>query len=335
MIHQAKAKVALAAVGAAGLLAVAACAPDSSGSGGSSADYPTRAIEYVVPFDPGGGTDLVARAVAQELSDRLGVPVNVVNQSAANGVGGTKNVLDAAPDGYTLLADGAATSSLQALNPDLPFDWEDRTFIARYAAGPHAFAVGSDAPWKSLDEVIAAAAEDPGSFSISWLGGSTTTDFAMKQFLAEAGISLDEVKKVPYQGSGPAVQAAASGDVDLAAASVADTFPLVSSGDLRVLATTGQEAFPELPEVPTTADIGLEGLDMQFWLGMSGPPDMPSEVVDVLQTELQEIVEDEAFLKRLDAMAATPAYLGAEEQKEFVHDQVDTFETLTETLEGR
>lgn len=333
MVH--RVKVALAAVGAAALLAVAACAPDSSAGGGSSSDYPTRAIEYVVPFAPGGGTDLVARAVAQELSDRLGVPVNVVNQSVANGVGGTEYVRKAAADGYTLLADGAATSSLQALNPDLSFQWDDRTFISRYAAGPHAFAVGSKAPWKSLNEVISAASKDPASFSISWLGGSTTTDFAMKQFLAAAGISLDKVKKVPFKGSGPAVQAAASGDVDFAAASVADTFPLASSGDLRVLATTGQKAVPELPDVPTTAAIGLDKLDMQFWLGMSGPPKLPSRVVDVLQAELQEIVKDEAFLKRLETMAATPAYLSAAEQDKFVHGQVKTFETLTKTLEGR
>lgn len=329
MFHRTKAKLWCALVGTAALLAATACAPTGSGGGESSGDYPTRAIEYVVPFNPGGGTDLVARAVAQELSVRLGVPVNVVNQSTANGLGATEYVRKAKPDGYTLLADGAATSSLQALNPDLPFEWDERTFIGRYAAGPHAFAVGSTAPWKSLDEVISAASADPSNFSIAWYGGSTTSDFATKQFLAEAGIDLNKVKKVPYQGSGPGVQGAAGGDVDFVSASVADTFPLASSGDLRVLAITGQEAVPELPDTPTTAEIGRDGLDMQFWLGMSGPPDMPSEVVDVLQGALEEIVQNEAFLKRLEAMAATPAYLGAEEQDKFVHGQVETFKTLT------
>ncbi|GAB2887973.1 tripartite tricarboxylate transporter substrate binding protein [Streptomyces mayteni] len=291
------------AVLAATALAGTACAPQDDAA---AADYPSRAIDLIVPFAAGGATDIAARAVATALSDDLGVPVNVVNQPGANQITAVNTVRSAGADGYTLLADGAGSSSLQSLLPDVPYDWQDRAFVGRAASGAHVYAVPGDSEYADLQDVVEAARANPGGFSVGWIGGTSTSDYATLQFLEAAGVDPAEVRRVPFQGSGDVMQAVAAGDIDFGAGGASATFALAGSGDLRVLASTGAEPLERLPDVPLTGDLGLSELDVQFWVGLSGPSGLPDPVADRLGEALTRIGEDPEFGETLASIGMIP-----------------------------
>ncbi len=279
--------------------AASACAPQSDAS---SEDYPTRAIDYIVPFAAGGATDIAARAIATALSDELGVPVNVINQPGANQVTAVNTVRSAEADGYTLLADGGGSSSLQSLLPDVPYDWTDRTFVGRAVGGSHVYAVPGDSGHQDLQDVIDDARSDPGDFRVGWIGGTSTSDYATLQFLDAAGIDPADVRRVPFQGSGDVMQAVAAGDIDFGAGGASATFGLAQSGDLRVLATTGEERLEQLPDTPTATDLGMPELDIEYWVGVSGPSELSEDVVVRLSRAIRQIVDDPEVAEQVAAI---------------------------------
>lgn len=308
--------------------AAAGSSAQASGSAKKGSDYPNKAIEFVVPLPAGGGTDVAARVIAKALSKELGVPVNVVNKPGGNQIPGVMSVLMAKPDGYTLLAEGAAFSSLHALVEDLPYKLEERTFIARISVAPHAFFVNGKSPWNTLQEAIEAAKKDPASFSWTYLGGNTTTDFSLLQLFDVAGIDVAKTKRVPFQGSGPGVQAVAGGHVQFGAAGASAVFSLRKSGDLKVLAVTGAKRLPALEDVATTAELGYPGADMTWWVGISGPKGLPQDVVDRLAAAAQKVAQDPEVARELEAVGAYPSYLGPEETRNYVLKEADMFKTL-------
>ena len=290
--------------------------------------YPTRAIEYVVPLAAGGGTDVAARVVAKALSKELDVPVNVTNKPGGNQIPGVLSVLTAAPNGYTLLAEGSSGSSLHTLVKDLPYKIEDRTFVARIMTAPHAYIVNGKSPWNSLQDVTEAAKRDPGSFTWTWLGGNTTTDFSLLQLFSIAGIDISKTKRVPFQGSGPGVQAVAGGHVLFGSGGASAMFSLYRSGHIKVLAVTGNTRLTMLPDIPCTAELGLASADMMWWLGISGPKGLPKHVVDRLAAAAKKIAEDPQVVKELEAVGAYPSYLSPDEVRTYVLKEADMFKSL-------
>jgi len=290
--------------------------------------YPTRAIEYVVPFPAGGGTDVAARVIAKALSRELGVPVNVTNKPGGNQIPGVMSVLSSPPNGYTLLADGSGSSSLQTLIKDLPYKVEDRTFVTRIMISPHAYIVNGKSPWKSLREVIDAIKQDPGSFTWTWHGGNTTTDFSLLQFFDVAGIDITRTKRVPFQGTGPSSQAVAGGHVLFGSGGASAMFSLYRSGNIKVLAVTGDKRLPTLPEVTSCKEIGLGSLDVMFWVGISGPKGLPKPVVEKLVAVGKKISEDPQVIKELEAVGAYPSYMGSEELSRQVSKEAEAFKAL-------
>lgn len=317
-----------APAGGAGTGAAAGSPAQEAGSSGKGSAYPNKAIEYVVPLPAGGGTDVAARVIAKALSKELGVPVNVVNKPGGNQIPGVMSVLMAEPDGYTLLAEGAAFSSLHALVEDLPYKLEERTFVARISVAPHAYIVNGKAPWNSLQEVIDAAKKDPASFSWTYFGGNTTTDFSLLQLFDVAGIDVARTKRVPFQGTGPGVQAVAGGHVKFGATGASAVFSLRKSGDLKVLAVTGDKRLPALADVPTTAELGYPGADMTWWVGISGPKGLPQDVVNRLTAAAQKVAQDPEVAKELEAVGAYPSYLGPEETRAHVLKEAGMFKSL-------
>lgn len=296
------------------------------------ADFPSRAVDYVVPFSAGGSTDIAARAAAEALSGELGVPVNVINKPGADQIIGVSAVRAAAPDGYTLLADGAGSSSLQGLLPYLPFDWADRTFIAKFAEGPHVYVVGGDAPFQDYDAVVAAAKADPDDFTVGWIGGSSTSDYATLQFLSGNGIDAARVKRVPFRSSGEVMRAVAAGDIDFGAGGASSAFSLSTTGKLRAIALTGDTHVDKLPGVPTTAELGHPDLDMQYWVGVSGPPGMPAELTGKLADAVSSIAEDPDVVAQLAAVGLVPAVLTGDELRTDIHDEMDRFASLSQRI---
>ena len=300
----------------------------------NSAKYPAKSIDYVVPLPPGGGTDVGARVIGKALSKELGVPVNIVNKPGGNQIPGTASTLTARADGYTLLADSASFGSLHTLAQNVPYKLEDRTFVARIMSAPHAFFVNGQSPWNSLEEVIAAAKKDPGSFSYTWLGGSTTTDFSMLQFFSAAGIDISKLKRIPYQGAGKAVEAVAGNHVAFGAGGASAVFSLAKSGDLKVLAVTGSKRLPQLAQVPTTAELGLSSVDLTFWVGISGPKSLPKEVVEKLSAAAKKVADDPEVAKEFEAIGAYPDYMGPDQLCDYEFKEAAMFKNLSEKTGG-
>lgn len=290
--------------------------------------YPTKAIEYVVPFPAGGGTDVAARVIAKALSKELDVPVNVTNKPGGNQIPGVLSVLSSPPNGYTLLADGSASSSLHTLIKDLPYKMEDRAFVTRIMISPQAYIVSGKSPWNSMQEVIDAAKRDPGSFTWTWLGGNSTTDFSLLQFFDVTAIDILKTKRVPFQGSGPGVQAVAGGHVLFGGGGASAMFSLYRSGNIKILAVTGSKRLSMLPDVPCTKEIGLASLDVMFWVGISGPKGLPKPIVDKLAGVGKKIAEDPQVVKKLEAVGAYPSYMGPEELSKQVFKEAEVFKAL-------
>lgn len=307
-----------------------ACGP---GNTAGAANYPTKAIEMVVPFNAGGATDIAARVISEAASDDLGVPVNVVNKPGANQVTAVDSVNRAAADGYTLLADGAGSSSLQALAPNLPYKWQDRKFVARILSGSHVYAVGKDSPANTLDELMSRAKANPGSFKVAWLGGSSTSDFALLQLLVANEVDVSAIQRVPFRSSGEAMIAAAASDVDIAVGGASAAFSLHSSGDLKVLASTGKVRETKLPEVKTTTELGQPDVNILYWVGVSGAPKLPDTVAEKLAASLTKISENEDFKKKADGVAMTVDIATGEEFANDVKAEAETFKALAAELD--
>ncbi|GAB3473898.1 tripartite tricarboxylate transporter substrate binding protein [Nocardiopsis coralliicola] len=295
-------------------------------------EYPSRAVEYVVPFAPGGATDIAARAAADALSAEIGVPVNIVNQPGADQIIGVDNVRRADPDGYTLLADGAGSSSIQGLLPYVPYDWKDRTFIARIASGPHAYVVGGNSEYQDLGDALDAAREVPENFTVGWIGGSSTSDFATVQLLTAHDIDVTKVRRVPFESSGDVMRAVAAGDIDFGAGGASSTFTLQESGELRAVAVTGDERMEELPDAPTTAELDLPEVDMPYWVGVSGPAGMDDNLANVIADLVTVLAEQDAFAGQLESVGMEPDVVTGKELRDAVAEESDEFSGLYDEI---
>lgn len=316
--------ISVMAIISASALGLTAC-----GSAGNE-EYPSKAIDLTIPFGPGGATDLAARAMAEALSNEFDQPVNPTNREGANQITAVTYVSHAKPDGYTLLADGGGSSTLQSLLTDLPYKWDDRTFIARVASGGHAYAVGASSGITNMDELVDKINEDPAKFSVAWMGGSSTSDFATLQLLNAIDVDPNDVKFVPFSGTGDAMQAAAAGDVDLASGGSSAIAALYSSGDLVPLALTAPD--PNFPELPLTKDEGYEELNMRYWVGLSGPANMPDEVVDKLTSTLKSLEDNAAMTKTFDTLGMTVEIVTGDDLAAYIKDEAAKFAQLNDLV---
>jgi tripartite-type tricarboxylate transporter receptor subunit TctC len=291
----------------------------------AQAKYPTRAIELVVAFAPGGGADAVARIMAKHLSTQLGVPVNIVNKAGGNQIPAVLSVLNARPDGYTLLEELNTTSSLQSTVSDLPYKIEDRSFGPMMVEGPMVLAVNGKSPWNSLKDLLDAAKKDPSSFTWGRLGGTATADLTIMKLLVAGGVDLAKTKPVAFTGAGPSVTAVAGGHIKLASDGAASVIPLKASGDVKALAVTGTKRLASMPEVPTTMEAGFPSVDVITWFGISGPKDLPKNVMDALAAAAEKVVEDPTYAKELGAVGRYPRFLSPVQMREFVRKEAEDY----------
>lgn len=290
--------------------------------------YPAKPIEVVVPFAPGGGTDLTARILVDGLSKRWNQAVSILNKPGGTSVIGVNYVMHAAPDGYTILFDSAASSSLQVLMKDLPYKLEERTFLGGSNALPGVFVVPGNSPWQNLGDVAEAAKKDPGNFTWASAGGSTHADFLIRQFFAAAGIEVAKTKIVVFPGAGPAINAVAGGHVQFSAAGANAVPPLIDSGLIRCIGITSPRRVKALPNVPTTQEQGFPSVNTIFWGGFSGPPGLPEEVVKTWSQTLKEILSDPELVSKLEKQIIMPLILTSDDFKTFVLDEAQKVKQL-------
>lgn len=295
--------------------------------GQALAAWPTKAIEVVVPLAAGGGGDTMARVMAKHMSPLLGKPMNISNKPGGNQIPGVLYVLQSTPDGYTLLADGLATSVLQGLLPNLPYKIEDRTYLNILAEGRSAFFVSGKSPYRTLKEVMDAAKKDPASFTWTYLGGTTVTDFSQMALLLAAGVDIAKTKPVAFTGAGPGMTAVAGGHVVFGAGGSSSVIPLKSSGNLRVVAVNGDRRSKALADVPSAKEAGYDVGILNFY-GLSGPKGLPKEVVDRIDAAAKKISEDPAFIKDIESLASEVRYMSSEQCRQRVLKEIDQYRAL-------
>jgi tripartite-type tricarboxylate transporter receptor subunit TctC len=293
----------------------AAVVAASLACGASAQSYPERPVRILVGYPPGGGTDLVARLIAQPLGERWGQPVVVENRPGAAAIIATEAVVKAKPDGYTLLM---AYATELAVNPatfkKLPYDpLRDLAPIARLGAAPLVMAVHPSLPAQSVAELVALAKAKPGALSYSSPGQGSVHQFAGELFKLRTGA---DIVHVPYKGSGPATADAVSGQVQVTFASVASVLRFVQSNRLRALAVTSPERSPQLAGVPTMKEAGVDEVQLTSWYGLLAPAGTPSDVVKKIAADLAAVMASPALAngfsaQGLDRVRDTPAQFAA------------------------
>jgi tripartite-type tricarboxylate transporter receptor subunit TctC len=253
------------------------------------AAYPDKPIKIVVPFAPGGIADATARAVAQGLSKRLQQSVIVENRPGGAAIIGISAVAKAPPDGYTLLLGSTNISTNPALYKKLPYDAEKELApVALVMLLPAALIVPSSLPVKSFKELLTYAKENPGKIAYSSVGLGSYPHLAIESLVQKTATTMTHV---PYKGFAPATLAVLSGEVQLLASDLPSALQYIQSGKVRALAVTGTERSPVLPTVPTVQEEGVKGYETLGWLGIMAPAGTPKEIVTLLNTEINKILQ--------------------------------------------
>ena len=264
----------------------------------AKAVYPERAVRIVVPFAPGGGTDVVARTLAQEMAKDLGVSVVIENKPGAGTIIGTQAVAASAPDGYTLLMGTFSHAVNSSLNANLPYDpHKDFAPVALIARSFNIVVVNPKSPFRTIADLISAARAGPDKLSYGTFGVGTSAHLAGELFKDMAKVNLTAV---PYKGAAPAITDLIGGQIQVMFTTVASAASLVESGRLRAIAVTSAERSPAFPQLPTVAEAGVPGYAAESWYGLFAPARTPADIIDRLNKSAALAVRSEAF-KRLGA----------------------------------
>jgi tripartite-type tricarboxylate transporter receptor subunit TctC len=283
--------------------------------------YPTRPVRIVVPLSPGGFADTPARMLAPRLSEQFGRQFFVENKPGAGGTIGWDFAAKSAPDGHTLVITGTTHLITAHLYKNLAYDvFKDFTHIAMLASGPYVLVVNPQkVPAGSVRELIAMAKAKPGDIDFASSGNGSSQHLVGALFNAMTGTQLNHV---PYKGSGPAMQDLLGGQVGVSFAGVPNVLSHVRSGRLKALGVTTEKRWSELPNVPTLAEAGVPGYEANLWLSISGPANMPPEIVQRLNTEIAKALRDPELQANfrsggVDATAMTPQDLLALTRAEY------------------
>ena len=272
------------------LLCLAGCQPTNSTTDNQ---YPSRPITYLVPWNPGGGTDTVSRTLAAVLQEELGVSINVVNRSGGGGVVGHLALSSARPDGYTL---GAITGEITMMHWQglTPLTHTDFTPIALLSYNPGAITVRADAPWNSLDELLEEIRSNPGELLASGTSKGGIWDLARIGFLDAAGLPESALPWVPSQGAAPALQELLADGIHVVTAALAETDALLKAGEVKVLAVMADNRLEAYPDIPTLKEQGVDWA-IGGWVSLGAPANLPPEITQKLTSAILKVTQDSAY----------------------------------------
>jgi tripartite-type tricarboxylate transporter receptor subunit TctC len=274
-------------------------------AGAAAQDYPNRPIRMIVPFAPGGATDIPARLVAPKLGEALGQPVVIENRPGAGGIIGIDAAAKSAPDGYTLLM---ATNGELVMNPSiypkLPYDpFNDFTPVSIMIESPMLLVVSASSPYNTLGDIISAAKAKPGAVTYSTAGTGSTSHVLTEMLAQQAGIKL---LHIPYKGGAPASAAAASGEVSMALLNLGSALNFVKGGKAKALAVTSASRHASFPDWPTAAEAGAPGFAEAIWVGMAVPAGVRRDIVERLSAEVAKALRAPEVRERLVALGNEP-----------------------------
>ncbi len=285
----------------------------------SAQSWPTRSITFIVPFPPGGTTDMVARSVAQKLSEALQQPVVLDNRGGGGGTLGAAIAARAAPDGYTFFIPTIAHAIATSLYKQLPYDFEkDFIPITVLATVPNILIVHPSVPANSVRELIDYAKANPGKLNYGSAGNGSTEHLSAELFKSMAGV---EMTHVPYKGGAPMMIDLMGGQIQLAIETSGSALPQIKGGKVRALAVTTAKRAPALPELPTLAEAGLKGYEMTTWYGILAPKGTPREIVTKLNKEIVAILKSPEMKQRLDEIGAEPGGISPEQFAAFIKSE--------------
>lgn len=288
--------------------------------------YPTRPITLVVPFSAGGTGDIVARTVAQRMSEVLGKPVVVDNKPGGGGVIGWNAVASAAPDGYTLLATDTSFAMAAALIPKLPFDPQKAfVHVATTASVPFIMVVNPEVPAKTVKEFIAIAKAQPGKLFYGSGGNGTSSHLAGEWFKNLAGV---DITHVPYKGGAAANQDLMAGQVQVVFPAVASAIPGIKSGKMRALMVTSEKRVAALPDVPSAPEAGLPKMIGVNWFGISAPAKTPPEVVEKLHAAILASLATPDVKERFAGAGVDPVGNSSAQAAAFVAEEIQRWSAL-------
>jgi tripartite-type tricarboxylate transporter receptor subunit TctC len=292
--------------------------------------WPAKPIRLMVPFPPGGSTDIVARIVAQKLSERLGQSIVIENRGGAGGTIGTAVIAKSAPDGYNLTV---ASTSTHVVAPGvytkLEYDpVKDFAPVGLMAVSPYLLVVNPAVPARTLQELVALAKKQPGKLNYASAGVGSTTHLAMEMLKSVSGTFM---LHIPYNGNGPAGTALIGGQVEVLFGSLPALLPHAKSGRARSLAVGTPKRSPSLPEVPTVAESGYPGFDASLWLAIMAPAGTPQPILERLNKELVALISAADTREALDKAGAEPLTSTPAELAAMIRDGVTKYAQIIKT----
>jgi tripartite-type tricarboxylate transporter receptor subunit TctC len=282
--------------------------------------WPSKPIRMIVPYTPGGYTDLMARTVGQKLSEALGQPFIFENRPGANAIIGTDVVAKAAPDGYTFGTVIAAHAVNATLNPKLPYDTlKDFSYVSLMSVAPLIMIAHPSLPANNMKELIALAKQKPGELNFASSGIGAAAHLTMEMFKSRTGIDMQHV---PYKGTAGALQDTVGGRINVMFDVVGPLMPQVKAGNVKALAVTAKDRIPAAADVPTMTEQGVPDFISGTWAGIVAPAGTPKEIVDRISAEVQKAMRDPALREKLAEQGIVPVGNTPEEYRAFVVEEV-------------
>jgi tripartite-type tricarboxylate transporter receptor subunit TctC len=285
----------------------------------SQEKFPTRPIDIIVGYGAGGANDLVSRVAAAYLKKKWGVPVNVINKPGGNSIPATLDLYSAATDGYTVMGDAtSSTAALEVSVKNLPFKIMDRSFIGQVSELAFVIMVPTSSPFKSLKDLEVEAKRDPESFTWASQGGAGGSDILTKMFIKAIGVDVSRTKPVMSQSGAQGAALIIGGHVKMGASGMPSVIPLIKGGQVRPLAVSSKNRWPDCPDVPTIVELGHPSVVCVQWNGITGPPKLPPHIVEMWGKALEEMERDPESISRLRNIGTIPVYRNAIAFRELV-----------------
>ncbi|GAA5174383.1 Bug family tripartite tricarboxylate transporter substrate binding protein [Modicisalibacter zincidurans] len=288
--------------------------------GAAHADYPEKPIQLIVPWSAGGGTDAVARQLANGLQEQLGQPVNVLNRTGGGGIVGHTTMTMAEPDGYTLGLVTAEISTYRNIGTS-NISYEDLTPIAMINFDSAAFNVSADSEWDTLDQALADIKANPGEYTVSGSGPGAAYHLAFAGFLDQQGIDPNSVALVPSEGAAPGFQELAAGGVDIVFSSLPEAESMRKADRVEALAVFADERLEAFPDVPTAEELTGQAWAAGTWRGVVGPEGLPEDVVETLAEATHKVWESDDFQSFMAKRGFGTEWKGPQEFADFMAEQ--------------
>ena len=292
----------------------------------SGQTWPSRQVQLVVPYAPGGVVDFIGRTVGQRLSTQLGQPVVVDNRPGAGGIIGVDYAARSTPDGYTIVVMDPAIVINPSMQEKVPYDLKkDLQAVAVIGSSPLVLVVNPSVPATNVSQLVDYARANPGKLNFVSAGIGTTPHMAGELLKLRSGVNMVHV---PYKGSGPAMADLVAGQVQIGFSSITAALPFIKDNRLRPLATTGSKRSPALPEVPTMVEAGYPNFEVDLWLGIFAPASVPAPLVTRLNGEIGKALEDPALRSAFGTVGVEPRIVGVDDSARFVRTESDKWATV-------